>query len=315
MRDEEGLAPVVAVMLILAVLVTFLSVYYASVLPTLKAESEIYHLRQVEEGFSRLDAVMYDVLSHPDRESTFKVTLPLGGGDIFFDSTRSAGTIRINLNQSHPAFLTVHYSGTENKSHTSICTISNVTYLPDGNFWLNQGYSWQYGYVNVTQGAISTPLCLDTETDAKNKSYNYTKLLLPTILRDWREDNGSGNLNRVQNITITLPSVSGIGTGKMRSGNGIQTIDITSTISKGISEDVTGKNITFIPAIDHEIIGRDNEWCNLLSERINQSIWPDDTISPSEYKDCKPIQWIINDTPGVTTHLNIVTFNVTVTLL
>ena len=38
-----------------------------------------------------------------------------------------------------------------------------------GNFWQDQGYQWQYGYINVTKyGTLITPLSYDTMDNVTN---------------------------------------------------------------------------------------------------------------------------------------------------
>jgi len=204
------------------------------------------HLKQVEESFSRLETTLYDILSQPQRESACQVIFQLGGGDIFLDSTRSSGRIVIALNTSSPPqFLTISVNDTSDTQYTANYTISNITYIPDGNYWLNQGYSWQYGYISVIQGDTTTPLFFDTTEDAKNWSGDtFNRLLLPTISRERKEVSNGSNTTFVENITLILPSVYGDG-ALLRSGNMAQALNINSTISRVASVNVTGKVITF----------------------------------------------------------------------
>ena len=66
MRDD-ALAPVIAVMLILAAIVTFLSIWNAVYVPAMKQSGEVGHLQNVESAFQHFSAdIDYAVSSHQD---------------------------------------------------------------------------------------------------------------------------------------------------------------------------------------------------------------------------------------------------------
>ncbi|WP_062397620.1 hypothetical protein [Methanogenium cariaci] len=91
--DEEAVAPVVAVMLVLAVVVTFLAVYNASIVPSLKAEAEVMHIGgDVEESFLRFAADI-DSAAGMKRPVQLSESLVLGGGGYAFER---GGTLRWN---------------------------------------------------------------------------------------------------------------------------------------------------------------------------------------------------------------------------
>jgi len=52
MKTDEAVAPVIAAMLVLAVLY-FFAVWNATAIPSMKAQSEVTHLQEVESGILR----------------------------------------------------------------------------------------------------------------------------------------------------------------------------------------------------------------------------------------------------------------------
>ncbi|GAB7016637.1 hypothetical protein [Methanogenium cariaci] len=155
--DEEAVAPVVAVMLVLAVVVTFLAVYNASIVPSLKAEAEVMHIGDVEESFLRFAADI-DSAAGMKRPVQLSESLVLGGGDMLLNGARSGGMLAITHEDEE--IFSVTCNGTTYKSG-----LVGISYVPAASFWQDQGYTWQYGYLNVTQGQIATPL-LYTDMDA-----------------------------------------------------------------------------------------------------------------------------------------------------
>ena len=62
---DDALAPVIAVMLILAAIVTFLSIYNAIYIPSMKESSEVEHLQNVESAFQHFSSdIDYAASSH-----------------------------------------------------------------------------------------------------------------------------------------------------------------------------------------------------------------------------------------------------------
>jgi hypothetical protein len=154
MKNEDGVAAVVALMLLLAVIVTFLSLYATTYLPALKQQAEIEQITSVKEAFMRFDNDMDRVLSEKETTS-YGETIRLGGGDILLNPEKSSGTVsvedtgelfRITVDGSEPVFF----------------NSSTVSFEPSFSYWEKQGYSWQYGYINVTKGKKETPLSYNT---------------------------------------------------------------------------------------------------------------------------------------------------------
>ncbi len=219
--EEDAIAPVVAIMLILAVIVTFMAVYNSTFLPSLKEQAEIEHLADVEEAFLKFAADMENAVSLGRDDFVIKERIPLGGGEIMLNSLKSGGTLRVQ-NESYP-LIVVDAGGTVYNS-----TLVNISYEPVDNFWTDQGYSWQYGYVNVTKGTKTTPLEYTT-MDALRERINTGAgpAVLATSFIDI--DAWSSTGVNCTNITVDLVSFSA-GESAFTSGNGIGTLELDSHI-------------------------------------------------------------------------------------
>lgn len=148
--NDNAVAPVVAVMLVLAVIVTFLAVYNAAIIPSMKAEAEVLHIHDVEESFLRFAADIESAVCLK-RTAQLSECIVLGGGDILLNGGKSGGTLYVR--DEDEQIFSVECNGTSYG-----CTFVNISYVPVSNFWQDQGYFWKYGYVNVTQKNIETPL-------------------------------------------------------------------------------------------------------------------------------------------------------------
>jgi hypothetical protein len=148
--NDDAIAPVVAVMMILVVAVTLLSIWNAIYLPDLKQQAEVEHLKEVEEGFREIDSDISHMVSL-NRSGIVKVSIPLGGGDILLHQARSGGSLTvqdpydlIEISHSTSGFIRTSY-------------MSKIQYSPVSNYWVNQGYTWET-YLNVSKGSMTTPL-------------------------------------------------------------------------------------------------------------------------------------------------------------
>jgi len=163
--NEDAVAPVVAGMLILAVVVTFFAAWNAYYVPAMKAQSEISHIREVETGFLKFSS---DIETAASMKKNMKLSepIPLGGGDFTFDPVKSGGELKIwnasPLGTSTTGYFRFNWT---NKSSTGPGNVQNFSlvkfsYNPVNNFWQEQGYGWSYGnvYVLNTERNLSTPL-------------------------------------------------------------------------------------------------------------------------------------------------------------
>lgn len=160
--NEDALSPVLAVMLILAVAVTLFSVYNAEYLPGLKQQAEVEHLQNVEESMVRFGSALENAISLK-RELSMSEPVVMGGGDILLHSGKSSGTIIVQ--QEDEPVITVWIDSTSIPLH-----FVNFSYCPVDNFWVDQGYTWQYGYVNISRvsgGKMIDPVPLQHSTMEK----------------------------------------------------------------------------------------------------------------------------------------------------
>ncbi|NMB78072.1 MAG: hypothetical protein GYA23_03130 [Methanomicrobiales archaeon] len=155
MRDD-AIAPVIAAMLLLAVLATAYAAWNTYYIPSLKAQSDFSHITGVEQGMIKFSSDIETAVSLK-RNMRLSELVPLGGGEILFDGTKSGGTLTIR-NDTRAYLLTGITNGTLPIVTTSRLRIANYSYQPVENFWRDQGYEWNYGVMNVSRGRLTTPL-------------------------------------------------------------------------------------------------------------------------------------------------------------
>jgi len=159
--SEDAVAPVVAAMLILAVGVTFFAAWNAYYVPSMKAQSEITHLKDVETGFLRFSS---DIETAASANGNMKLSepIPLGGGEFTFDPVKSGGELKI-WNASPQGYMQLSWTNDTGSGGQNVSLVK-FTYKPVNNFWQDQGYGWAYGnvYVLNTERNLSTPLESDT---------------------------------------------------------------------------------------------------------------------------------------------------------
>jgi hypothetical protein len=158
---DDAVAPVIAAMLLLAVLVTFFSAWNAVVIPSIKEQSEMMHLHGVEESFARFSSDI-DAAASTKGGMQLSEPVPLGGGDGVFNSQKSGGTLRSLTEPS--GYMDVGITSSV-LVDTATFRLANFSYRPVGNFWQDQGYDWSYGYINVTKNDLKTPLTYATMAD------------------------------------------------------------------------------------------------------------------------------------------------------
>lgn len=208
--NDDALAPVVAVMMILVVAATLLSIWNAIYLPDLKQQAEVEHLKGVEEGMVRFSNDIDNAI-YLWRNGTQSESIPLGGGDILLSSLRSGGELRIR--QLDQATITINVDGTEYYGH-----LSTITYQPVSNFWISQGYSWANGTVNVSKGPVSVPINLpDQYTHSRDIFLNH--LVQPF---EYSPDH--------HNITIRMVNITPGSQTNITSGNGISYLKLNAVV-------------------------------------------------------------------------------------
>ncbi len=221
MRDD-AVSPIVAFMLLLMVIVSFISILNAYYIPSLKQQAEVQHLHLVEESFSKITPDMLQILTFR-KNLSMKESFPLGGGDVIFSPLKSSGYLEVNTTlQSEPlSNISVQINGNPIQNLTSVINQTKIVFRPVGNFWIRQGYVWNDGVLNVTKGNRITFLQYpDTDTGrANNERDSYYEMLFPRIKIETNQNNTSS-------IQIDLVNIENPGSYRFVSGNGVGNINI-----------------------------------------------------------------------------------------
>ena len=151
----EFVSPVIALMLILAILATCLAVYTTTYVPGLKQQDEITHSGEVKLAFMRLAADI-DPIIEQEKPAVYTEVLELGGGDVPLSPTKSSGTIEINTSKIGMYQIE---SGTPQELNGI-----EVIYTPSFTAWENQGYTYKNGVVWITkENSCCTEMLHDSE--------------------------------------------------------------------------------------------------------------------------------------------------------
>ncbi|MDD1695146.1 MAG: hypothetical protein LUQ71_10520 [Methanoregula sp.] len=242
--EEDGVASVVALMLLLAVIVTFLSLYATTYLPALKQQAEIEQVTSVKEAFMRFDNDMEQVISDK-KNASYGEMIRLGGGEILINPEKSSGTLSVGEPRLLYTVTLTGSSGVESFSGS----MANVTYIPSYSFWEDQGYSWQYGYINVTKGKKETPLSYNTMNDVNEKwipGYAGKFLEITPVPNATTSSSLDGLV--ITAVTIVPSDVPDEKDGT--SGNGACVLRINSTTTKISRDNVQGDLTVSIRAED-----------------------------------------------------------------
>jgi hypothetical protein len=246
---DDAVAPVIAVMLILAAIVTFLSVWNAVYIPSMKQSAEVSHIQDVESAFLHFSSDIEQAASTRQDDLTLSEPVQLGGGDFFFNTLRSSGSLSVK-NEQKPIYYLTLYDKTGAVVGEMDGTLVNISYEPRGNFWQDQGYRWQYGYVNVTKHrTLQSPLKYCTMTDVNNEfedtgslatfagslggvEYTVNQTLLqnttPTPDNRYTFSPGAGNCS---GIILRAVNISASFEHPFVSGNGFGTLQLKSTVT------------------------------------------------------------------------------------
>jgi len=233
---DEGVSPVVAFMLLLMVVVSFLSVLNAYYIPSLKQQAEVQHLHSVEESFSRISSDILQVLTFR-QNITIKEPVELGGGDVLFSSIKSSGYLEVNSSLQSTPLSSMKISNYSNanpiKTIGVIINSSQVQYRPVGNFWINQGYQWKDGVLNVTKANRLTYLQYTDDSDGQASAERnaYYEMFKPRFEFESYENNTT-------NIKLDLVNLVNQSSYKATNGNGVGIIEITLDKSDEIQGEI-----------------------------------------------------------------------------
>jgi hypothetical protein len=233
---DDAVAPVVAAMLVLAIIVTVVSLWNAVLIPSLKQESEIVHIREAEAGVLRF-ASDIDTAAGLKRNLHLSERIPLGGGDIPLNSIKSGGRLRVMADPSAYARVTItNITGSADQHELFL---ANYSYMPVENFWQDQGYTWSYGNVNVTNRGIETPLESATMDDA---AFAIAGSLIDVEPVPSPDDPSVCSFLILRTVNIT-PADNRV----LVSGNGVGTLGLTSAIRSRTIDNTTVLELTLNP--------------------------------------------------------------------
>ena len=171
-EKDDAVSPVIALMLILAILATCMAVYTTTYVPGLKQQDEITHTGEVKLAFMRFASDIDNVIAL-GKPAVYTEVLELGGGDVPLSPTKSSGTIEINPSPIG----TYQVDGGETKDLNGIA----VTYTPSFTAWEKQGYVYQNGVVWITKDEKKTPaqLTLYTVSDGEYREKDVLQTWYP----------------------------------------------------------------------------------------------------------------------------------------
>lgn len=256
---DEAVSPVVAFMLLLMVVVSFISLLNAYYIPSLKQQAEIEHLGKVEESFLAIGTDIDRLVSFKEN-AVIKERMSLGGGDVLFSAVRSTGTLQLSQDIWLVNVLIVNASG----SSLFNITTFRISYRPTGNFWVNQGYQWRSGIINVTKNNRSTWLEYIDQADATRAQHQFIRVLTtPSI----KEMPSSLNSNYLENVFISMSNLS-IDKDKMfMSSNGGGGVDLVMKKNEYLIQNVAEIKFTINPGLTSD---EKNFLSSVLSE-VNTS--------------------------------------------
>lgn len=167
--NDDAVAPVIAVMLILAVAATAVAIFNGVYIPSVKEAAEIEHLHSVEASFQHFAADIGRAVAEGEDRMTVSEPVQLGGGDVVFNPLQSGGSLLV-MDGEEPVCTVSLYDSSGTVIGEMNNTLVTISYEPSGNFWQDQGYRWQEGYLNVTKydKKRQAPLGYANMTDVNN---------------------------------------------------------------------------------------------------------------------------------------------------
>ena len=185
-EKDDAVSPVIALMLILAILATCMAVYTTTYVPGLKQQDEITHTGEVKLAFERFAADIDNTIAL-GKPAEYTEVLELGGGDVPLSPTKSSGTIEINTSKIG----TYKIDGGSEEELNGI----EISYQPSFTAWEKQGYVYRNGEVWIVKDEKRTPSALTRYTIAAGEEME------KKMIKEWYLPEVSGN-------TLTLPQFS-----------------------------------------------------------------------------------------------------------
>ena len=170
-EKDDAVSPVIALMLILAILATCMAVYTTTYVPGLKQQDEITHSGEVKLAFERFASDIDNVIAL-GKPAVYTEVLELGGGDVPLSPTKSSGTVEINT-----TVIGNYTIGSETKN----LNVIEISYLPSFTAWEKQGYLYKNGVVWITKDEKKTPaqLTLYTVSDGEYREKDVLQTWYP----------------------------------------------------------------------------------------------------------------------------------------
>ena len=204
-EKDDAVSPVIALMLILAILATCLAVYTTTYVPGLKQQDEITHSGEVKLAFERF-ASDIDNLIALGKPAVYTEVLELGGGDVPLSPTKSSGTIEINT-----TVIGNYTVDSETKDLKGI----EVSYTPSFTAWEKQGYLYKNGVVWITKEEKVTPAELklytiqqgtDRQNETLQKWYSASAdtVIIPKFTVDGNKSEITGTSTAKLRLNATL---------------------------------------------------------------------------------------------------------------
>ncbi len=251
--DDRAVSPVVAAMLLLAVLVTFLSAYNAVVIPpSLKQQAEVEHLHAVEESFLAFGSDMTAAAALKQDMRLSKRIPPLGGGDMILDPVRSGGDAPGPRGPGRP--------GCERDPERDDLLLQHDGGSP------TPPRSATSGVTRGMPGSTATPTSPTESSRRRSNTRIWRKFARQRRPRGGSPDRSSGSSTRAQGgnctgVRISLVTFEPGGDDNLASGNGIGTLSLDATV-----EDMP-INLTADPEIGGVAVN------TALPVPLNASLW------------------------------------------
>lgn len=229
--NDRAVSTVVAAMLLLVVITTFMSVINAYYIPSLSAKHEIDHMREVQESFQKIEETVslysYIESKNPStgRTPEAKVTIPLGDGGLPLISTLSSSGSVATKPDASSINVSFYYRNSPNGTPYLNFTESSgyFKYFATNNFWIDQELAFDNGALVLTQGERSL-IKSEPFISISNNSNKCLEIALFNVIGDAQSLSGNGrstiklsvkhndsksvSLQYIDNVTITTISPS-----------------------------------------------------------------------------------------------------------
>ena len=178
----DAVSTVIAAILILAVLTTFISAINAYYIPSLGSENDIQHMQEVRDNFVRIASLA------ASGSSNEKVQIPLGGKEMpYGPSVSSSGTLTVDPNSSWFNISMINVAEPENR-FDSFNLLNNLTSV--SSFFLVRDGGHPDSYEVIIDGnntleaewTDNSTFLIDTERDGKQ--FFYGKVSTPKVATD-----------------------------------------------------------------------------------------------------------------------------------